>query len=83
MGSTHHANSGLIQSYSRGLSADEISRKTQKDLLLRQDHTNLQNYESFLKTLILDSISEILLEEQKDETLRFGDKNNIILIIHL
>ena len=66
-----------------GAPVDEMVEKNRYHPLLRQDHANYQTYERYLKTLIIDSIPDIFLEEQKHETLVIGDKTNLVLLIHM
>ena len=64
-------------------STDKIAEKNRQHPLLRQYHANYQTCEICLKTLLLDTLPEIFLEEKKDETLRFGDKTTLVLLTHL
>ena len=77
------AKSGLTSAYSSGASAKEIYEKNRNRLLLCQYHANYQTCERYLKTIFLDSIPEILPEEQKYEPLGFGDKTIFVLITQL
>ena len=76
-------NTGLTTNHPRGATADEISERNRQYPLLRQDHTNYQICERCLKTLLLDAVPGIFLDEQCNETLGFGDKTTLVLLTHL
>ena len=76
-------NPGLNPTHQRGASAEEIRERNRQHPLLRQDHANYQTCERCLKTLLLDAVPAIFLEEQRNETLGFGDKTTLVLLTHL
>ena len=77
------ANPGRTPAHSRGASSNDISEKNWHHPLLCQYHANYQTCGRCLETILLDYLPEIFLEEQKDETLGFGDKTTLVLLTYM